>query len=125
MEEKPTGEISLGAGFGTSGGSIGGGIKENNFLGKGIKLDTNIQFSADSVKGKLVYEKPNFNYSDNSLLTSIRSTSKDQMTTFGYKTSNLGLSLGTSFQQFENLYFRPDIVFLLKNLKLQVQHQQV
>ena len=36
VEEKPTGEISLGAGVGTSGGSIGGGIRENNFLGKGI-----------------------------------------------------------------------------------------
>ena len=117
VEEKPTGEISLGAGFGTSGGSIGGGIKENNFLGKGIKLDTNIQFSADSVKGKLVYEKPNFNYSDNSLLTSIRSTSKNQMTTFGYKTSNLGLSLGTSFQQFENLYFTPEIDFSFEKLE--------
>ena len=43
VEEKATGEISLGAGVGTSGGTIGGGIKENNFLGKGIKaLDTNI-----------------------------------------------------------------------------------
>ena len=28
-EEKPTGEISLGAGLGTSGGTIGGGIKKN------------------------------------------------------------------------------------------------
>ena len=36
VEEKPTGEISLGAGVGTSGGTIGGGVKENNFLGKGI-----------------------------------------------------------------------------------------
>ena len=31
VEERPTGEITLGAGFGTSGGSIGGGISENNF----------------------------------------------------------------------------------------------
>ena len=42
VEEKPTGEIFAGAGVGTSGGSIGFGIKENNFLGKGIKLDTNL-----------------------------------------------------------------------------------
>ena len=54
--EKPTGEISLGAGFGTSGGTIGGGIRENNFLGKGIKLDTNLQISANSIKGRFVYE---------------------------------------------------------------------
>ena len=42
VDEQPTGEISLGAGVGTNGSTIGGGIKENNFLGKGISLDTNI-----------------------------------------------------------------------------------
>jgi outer membrane protein insertion porin family len=109
VEEKPTGEISLGAGIGTSGGTIGGGIKENNFLGKGIKLNSNLQFSENSIKGQFIYEKPNFNYSDNSLFTSIRSTSTDNITDFGYKTSDLGVSLGTSFEQFENLYFRPEV----------------
>ncbi len=107
VKEKPTGEISLGAGFGTTGGTIGGGVKENNFLGKGIKLDTNLQVSANSIKGKFVYEKPNFNYSDNSLFTSIRSTTSDNLNDFGYETSDIGASVGTSFQQFENLYFSP------------------
>ena len=57
VEEKPTGEISLGAGLGTSGGSIGGGIKENNFLGKGVSLNTNLNVSKNSVKGQFVYSK--------------------------------------------------------------------
>ena len=39
VEEKPTGEISLGAGIGTSGASTMFGIRENNFLGQGIRLD--------------------------------------------------------------------------------------
>ena len=39
IEEKATGEISLGAGYGTTGGTIGGGIVENNFLGQGVRLD--------------------------------------------------------------------------------------
>ena len=116
VEEKPTGEISLGAGFGTSGGTVGGGIRENNFLGKGIKLNSNLQFSDNSIKGQFIYEKPNFNYSDNSLFTSIRSTSTDNLKDFGYKTSNLGLSLGTSFEQFENLYFIPEIDVSLEEL---------
>ena len=42
VEEKPTGEISLGAGVGTGGSTIGGGITEKNFLGKGINLKTNL-----------------------------------------------------------------------------------
>ena len=117
VEEKPTGEISLGAGFGTTGGTIGGGIKENNFLGKGIKLNSNIQLSDNSIRGIFVYEKPNFNYSDNTLFTSISSTSTDNLSSFGYKTSDIGLSFGTAFEQYENLYFRPEIKTKLENLE--------
>ena len=107
VEEKPTGEISLGAGFGTSGGSIGGGIKENNFLGKGIKLDTNVSVSANSLTGQFIYKKPNFNYTENDLLVSVNSTVTDNLTDFGYKTNETGFSLGTSFEQYENIYITP------------------
>ena len=117
VEEKPTGEISLGAGVGTTGGTIGGGIKENNFLGKGIKLDTNLKITANSIKGNFIYEKPNFNYTDNSLFTSIRSTSTDRVTDYGYKTSDLGLSIGTSFEQYENLYFKPELDIAYEKLQ--------
>ena len=109
VEEKPTGEISLSAGVGTSGSTIGGGIKEKNFLGKGIDLSTNLEVSEDSVKGEFIYSKPNFAYTDNTLSTSIRSTTTDYLTDFGYKVSNLGFSLGTSFEQYENLFFNPEI----------------
>jgi outer membrane protein insertion porin family len=109
VEEKPTGEISLGAGVGTSGGTVGGGIKENNFLGKGIRLDTNLEISDSTIKGQFVYVKPNFNNSDNSLFTSLKSTNTDNIAIYGYKTSNVALSLGTSFEQFENLFFKPAI----------------
>ena len=33
VEEKATGEISAGAGVGTSGSSLSFGVKENNYLG--------------------------------------------------------------------------------------------
>ena len=117
VEEKPTGEISLGAGFGTSGGTVGGGIKENNFLGKGIKLNTNVQLTSNSIRGIFVYEKPNFNYSDNTLFTSLSSTSTDNLSSFGYKTTDIGLSLGTAFEQYEDLYFRPEIKTKLEKLE--------
>ena len=117
VTEKATGEISLGAGIGTSGGSIGGGIKENNFLGKGIKLDTSLQLTKNSVKGGFIYEKPNFNYTDNTLFTALTSTSKDNLVDYGYKSSDLSFSLGTSFEQFENLYFSPTIYASFEKLE--------
>ena len=51
VEEKPTGEIMAGAGFGTSGSLIEFGIKENNYLGKGLALETNISMGSNRVEG--------------------------------------------------------------------------
>ncbi len=117
VEERPTGEISVSAGFGTAGETLGAGLRENNFLGKGIKLDTNFEITSDSVKGKFVYAKPNFNYSDNTLFTSIKSSTSDFLTDSGYKTSELGFSLGTKFEQFQNIYLSPEIDFLVEDLE--------
>ena len=117
VEEKATGEISLAAGVGTSGGTIGGGLKENNFLGKGIRLDTNLTLSKNSVKGAFVYSKPNFNYTDNTLFTSLKRVSTDNIVDFGYKTSTTGLGFGTTFEQYENLYFSPEITTSFEDLE--------
>ena len=52
VEEKATGEIFAGAGVGTSGGTVGGGVKENNFLGRGIRLDANLNVSETAIRGR-------------------------------------------------------------------------
>ena len=54
VEEKPTGEISAGAGVGTSGGTFLFGIKENNYLGKGLGLDANVTVNSESFRVNLV-----------------------------------------------------------------------
>ena len=117
VEEKPTGEISLAAGVGTGGSTIGGGIKEKNFLGKGVNLSTNLEISEESVKGRFVYSKPNFNYTDNTLFTSVKSTTTDNLSDFGYKVSNVGFSFGTRFEQYENLFFSPELDLGIEDLK--------
>ena len=117
VEEMPTGEISLAAGVGTGGSTIGGGIMERNFLGKGINLNTNLEISDSSVKGQFIYSKPNFAYTDNTLFTSLNSTSTDNLGDFGYKTSELGFSLGTEFEQYENLFFSPSLRTSLEDLE--------
>jgi len=117
VEEQPTGEITLGAGAGTGGTTIGGGIKEKNFLGKGINLNTNLEISESAVKGQFVYSKPNFAYTDNTLFTSVKSSTKDNLKDYGYKVSNTGFSFGTTYEQYENLFFSPEIDFSLEDLE--------
>ena len=104
IEEKPTGEIFAGAGTGTSGHSLTAGIKENNYLGLGIKLDTNINVTEDSLKGKFSVLNPNYNNSDKSIKTVFESSTSDFMSTGGYKTSRTGISIGTEFEQFSDLF---------------------
>ena len=102
VEEKPTGEISATAGFGTSGGSIGFGIKENNFIGKGVSLDSNFLLSEESFKGKFSVTNPNFNNSDKSLYVSLLATEDDNMEKFGYKSNKTGFNIGTNFEYLDD-----------------------
>ena len=109
VEEKATGEIFAGAGTGTDGSTISGGIKEKNYLGKGIELDTNLTLSDDQIKGRFSLINPNFRNTDRSINVTIESTASDFMTTSGYKTTRTGLKLGTGFEQYEDLFFNIDI----------------
>jgi outer membrane protein insertion porin family len=107
IDEKPTGEVTAGAGHGTSGSTFIVGIKENNFNGNGVKLDANLTLTEESVKGRLAYTTPNFAYSDRSLTSSIESTSTDKIKDFGYKSTLNKVLFGTTFEQYENIYLSP------------------
>ena len=104
VEEKPTGEVYAQAGAGTSGGSFGFGVKENNFLGNGIGLDTNFEVASNSFKGKFSITNPNYNNSDKSLYFSGEATENDNYQTFGYKTNKTGISIGTNFEYLNDFY---------------------
>ncbi len=102
VEEKPTGEIQAGAGVGTSGGTFIFGIKENNYLGKGLGVDANFSVSTETFKGILGIENPNFNNSDKSLFGNIQATETDRMSANGYKTNKTGFEIGTKFEYYED-----------------------
>ena len=104
IEEKPTGEITAGAGVGTEGGSISFGVKENNFMGNGIKLDTNLSISSETFRGKFSVNNPNFKNTDKSIYTSLEAEETDNLKTTGYKTKKTGFSIGSRFEYLDDLY---------------------
>ena len=104
VEEKATGEITASAGVGTSGGSIGFGIKENNFMGRGISLDSNVLISADSLKGKFGFTNPNYKNSDKSFYMNAEILETDNFKTFGYKSNKKGINVGTKFEYLDDFY---------------------
>ena len=98
LTEKPTGELTAGAGVGTDGGSFFFGVKENNYLGKGIAVDADITVSTDSIKGNYSITNPNYMNSDKSVYLNIKAEETDKLKDFGYKTNKTGLAIGTSFE---------------------------
>ena len=98
VEEKPTGEISAGAGFGSGGGTITAGVKENNYLGKGLKVEANATLTEETFKGLFSVTNPNYNNTDKSVFANIQSIEIDQMKNYGYKTNKAGFEVGLGFE---------------------------
>ena len=105
VEEKPTGEISAGAGLGTSGGTIAFGVKENNYLGKGLAVEGNATITGESFKGLFSVSNPNYKNSDKQVFANVQAIEIDQTDNFGYKTNKTGFEIGTNFEYYRDLNF--------------------
>ncbi len=105
VEERPTGEISAGAGVGTSGGTIAFNIKENNWLGQGKSIGLEIQADEESLIGDFRYTDPNYNFLGNSITYSFLSEKNDKPD-LGFENSIISASVGTSFEQYKDIKVR-------------------
>ena len=119
VEEKPTGEISAGAGVGTNGGSLSFQVSENNWLGKGIRLSSFLDASQNSLKGQIRVVQPNYNFTGNSLSYNLSSTTTDAKDTSGYKNNLINVGVGTSFEQYRNIYLSPSLNLNYDDLSVQ------
>ena len=103
VEEKPTGEVMAGAGFGTDGSVVELGVKENNYLGKGLGVVSNLSIGSDKISGRFTVNNPNYNNSDKSINFGLQADENDKLADSGYKSKKIGGSLGTSFEYLEDL----------------------
>ena len=117
VEEKPTGEITAGAGFGTSGEVIEFSVRENNYLGKGLGVDTAISLSSESIVGKFNVTNPNYNNSDKSISFGLQALETDKLTNFGYKSKKIGGSIGTKFEYLEDFNLGLSTSLFVENIE--------
>ncbi len=103
VEEKPTGEISAGAGIGTNGGSFGISISENNWLGEGKRLKFELEIDQESLAGDLQYSDPNYNFLGNKISYNVFSRNNDKPDQ-GFENTLVGFGINTSFEQYKNTY---------------------
>ena len=104
VEEKPTGEIAAGAGIGTNGGSFGFSVSENNWLGKGTRLNFELEVDEESLGGTLNYTDPNYNFLGNSINYFISSETNDKPDQ-GYENSIYSTGINTGFEQYKDVFF--------------------
>jgi outer membrane protein insertion porin family len=117
VEEKPTGEISAGAGVGTSGGTLSFSAKENNFLGKGIEFGSNLTLNKNSIRGLFSVDNPNYKGSNRSLSFTAQSSAIDRLTNSGYKSNKTGFSIGSGIELYEDLVLNTGISSYFENIK--------
>jgi outer membrane protein insertion porin family len=109
VEEKATGEIMAGAGVGTDGTAFMFALTENNWLGRGIRVEGGADISKTKISGNLSVVNPNYNYTGNVVYSSLDISSTDAKDTSGYESSKSGFSLGTKFEQYEDIFISPSI----------------
>ena len=110
VEEKATGEIMAGAGVGTEGTSFQLAVSENNWLGRGINLVSAFNLSQEKISGNISVTNPNYNFTGNAVSVALDVSSTDRSTNTGYKSSETGFLLGTSFEQYEDIFISPKIL---------------
>ena len=106
VKEQPTGSLSAGIGYGSSGGLLEGSINERNFLGKGIDLNFTGRLASEKISGVFSYIDPNFMNSEKELANYFFSES-DDYSNAGYKSKRIGDRLGTRYEIFEDIYLKP------------------
>ena len=115
MEEHPTGEISAGAGIGTNGGQFALNVSENNWLGRGQKLDFAISVSEESLSGRINFTDPNYNFFGNSL-NYYASNTKNDKPNQGYENTIVSSGINTSFEQYKDLFATLGVSFTYDDL---------
>lgn len=115
--EQPTGEITAGAGYGSSGQTLSFGIKENNFGGNATRLNTSLSISQDTLKGGFTLNIPNYRYSDKALKLNLSRTDNDFFDTAGYKNTVSNFTLGTGFEYKQDLFFNPLLLIEFEDLE--------
>ena len=117
VEEKPTGEISAGAGVGTAGGTVTFGVKENNFIGRGVEFGANLSASSETVKGLISLNNPNYKGSNRSLNFSVESLVTDRLKNFGYESNKTGFTLGSGFEFYEDVFLNVGVSSFVETIK--------
>ena len=104
LEEKPTGQITLGAGFSSTVGVLGDiRLQEKNFLGRGQDLSLQLQLAAEASQIDLSFTEPYFLGRDLRAGFDVFRTTRDLQDTSSFDLERTGGRLRAGYRITENL----------------------
>lgn len=104
VEEKPTGQITLGAGFSSEVGVLGDiQLQERNFLGKGQNLKIQLQIAAEASQIDLGFTEPYFLDRELSAGFDVFRTARDLQDTSSFDLERTGFRLRSGYRIIEDL----------------------
>ena len=118
VEEKATGEVMAGAGIGTDGTSFQFGVQENNWLGKGIILESTLNVSEQKISGNILVDNPNYGFTGNGVRAALDVSATDRTTSSGFKSSKTGFLLATNFEQWQKVYIAPEFTVTFEDIEV-------
>ena len=101
VQEKPTGEISAGAGIGSSGGTFA--VMAEIIGSDKVKIGFELEIDEESLSGTFTYKDPNYNSLGNSINYYLSSTDNDKPDQ-GYENSIISAGVGTGFEQYKDTF---------------------
>lgn len=108
LKESPTGEISSGLGIGTSGSTVAFNLKENNFLGQGIKTDIGLSLGTQQILANLFFSNPDFLDTGNTFSNNFFIT-KNNYDSAGYENKIIGNTTSYAYQVLQDIEFHVGI----------------
>ena len=108
LKESPTGEISSGIGIGNSDSTLSFNLKENNFLGKGIKTDIGLTLGTQDIRGNIFFSDPDFLDSGNTFKNNFFLT-KNNYDSVGYENKIIGNTASYAYEVLQDIEFHVGI----------------
>lgn len=104
VEEKATGELSLGAGFSTEEGALGTiGLRERNFLGRGQDISVAFTLSQRSTEADLRFTEPYFLDRNLAVGFDLFRITRDRTDESGFNLNTTGFRLRAGYEIIEDL----------------------
>ncbi len=104
VEEKPTGELSFGAGFSSQEGALGTiGLREKNFLGRGQDIGISFTLSQRSTEADLRFTEPYFLDRNLAAGFDVFRTSRDFNNESGFQQRTTGFRLRMGYEIIDDL----------------------